>query len=568
MADENFKISELDSALQLNNGDLMEVSQENGSSATGYTSVKTTMTQLGNKLNSDMSYAALDTTAKSVIGAINEIAQGGGGASAYSDLTDVQLSNLQDGQISKYNATAQKWKNAEDKAEHIGSASGAIATFETDVVANLKSLVVDIDAVQASGTPTPSSPLPISGFSQANIGVMGKNLIDDSKYYQAGSNTVVIGQTLPNTNRTIFLPAGTYTIKVNSTASASIYYDFGNGSTRIGNVSEAQTFTLAENSWCSFSIYSSGGFSPSDYTSIQLELGSIATEYESFVGNTYLVEFGQTIYVGRLIYANGAWAIKATYDCYTFTGSESWSYHSSGFFYLATTIQNFKVNSNALTSNGIKVRLIASGSNMLIRVYISDNSDYIDSSTDMNTILTNGIQYLYELATPVIIPITSSTRVKTISGVNNIYADTGDISSVEFFKNAIPAQVINGTAPHIYSTDEQVVGKWIDGSVLYEKTFNKSNLDYGNNTWWNNILGTNGSGIEIVRFEGYYSNNQNNARYSINAFYRASTTTASACINTDNDDINLFNNMGYIIDRVNITIRYIKVPNPNNAVQS
>lgn len=38
---------------------------------------------------------------------------------------------------------------------------------------------------------------------------------------------------------------------------------------------------------------------------------------------------------------------------------------------------------------------------------------------------------------------------------------------------------------HEYSTDEKVVGKWIDGSTLYEKTWNNLNVDVAYNTWTN-----------------------------------------------------------------------------------
>lgn len=39
---------------------------------------------------------------------------GGGGASNFADLEDVDLSNLQDGQVPKYNATTGKWENANE----------------------------------------------------------------------------------------------------------------------------------------------------------------------------------------------------------------------------------------------------------------------------------------------------------------------------------------------------------------------------------------------------------------------------------------------------------------------
>lgn len=37
--------------------------------------------------------------------------EGGGGSSTFSGLEDVSFSNLQNGQVPKYNSTTQKWEN-------------------------------------------------------------------------------------------------------------------------------------------------------------------------------------------------------------------------------------------------------------------------------------------------------------------------------------------------------------------------------------------------------------------------------------------------------------------------
>lgn len=40
---------------------------------------------------------------------------GSGGASNLSDLSDVELTNLSDGQILQYNSTSEKWENADNQ---------------------------------------------------------------------------------------------------------------------------------------------------------------------------------------------------------------------------------------------------------------------------------------------------------------------------------------------------------------------------------------------------------------------------------------------------------------------
>jgi len=45
----------------------------------------------------------------------------------------------------------------------------------------------------------------------------------------------------------------------------------------------------------------------------------------------------------------------------------------------------------------------------------------------------------------------------------------------------------SGSEWHEYSTDEKVVGKWIDGKPIYEKTINISNPSTGENTYTHGI---------------------------------------------------------------------------------
>lgn len=74
MADK--KISELDQVLQINNDAAFPISQDSGGTPTTY---KATITQIGAEIGEEQTFSNLQTTSKNLVGAINELNQGGGG---------------------------------------------------------------------------------------------------------------------------------------------------------------------------------------------------------------------------------------------------------------------------------------------------------------------------------------------------------------------------------------------------------------------------------------------------------------------------------------------------------
>lgn len=111
------KISELDQALQINNDAVFPISQDNGGTDTTY---KVSITQISAEVGEDQTFSTLDTTDKTLVGAINEIAQGGGGggSSTLAGLNDVDIDDqtLSDGQVLKYDSAEDKWINDDEGA--------------------------------------------------------------------------------------------------------------------------------------------------------------------------------------------------------------------------------------------------------------------------------------------------------------------------------------------------------------------------------------------------------------------------------------------------------------------
>lgn len=102
--------------------------------------------------------------------------------------------------------------------------------------------------------------------------------------------------------------------------------------------------------------------------------------------------------------------------------------------------------------------------------WISDRDEYAPGTTP-----TTGAQVAYELATPTTSSVTpTNLPIKSLSGYTHIESSTGDMN-LEYLKQTYDplAELIERSSIHVYSTEEKIVGKWIDGSPVYEMTVDK-----------------------------------------------------------------------------------------------
>lgn len=94
-----------------------------------------------------------------------------------------------------------------------------------------------------------------------------------------------------------------------------------------------------------------------------------------------------------------------------------------------------------------------------------------------------------------------------------------------------------GVPTHHYSEDEHIVGTWIDGSTLYERSFDLSSVTLTNASWNSNVLGTNGSGIKIRKFSGIFT--VDGSSYADYIYFRSTTEYFTTVLNSNGDDLNL-----------------------------
>jgi len=366
-----------------------------------------------------------------------------------------------------------------------GTASGEIATFS--IPNAIKSVIADITAVQGgSGTPSPSNVRPISGFSSVNVTRTGKNLIgtlaktgvtintsgeevsnanfdcSDYLYFKAGTYSVSCEDYIDSTTSSAKLRIGAYSLddktfisplKVNNSATATI-----------GDITTA-SFTLATD------CYIKVAFNKSRCKNLQIEIGSTATAYEPYAGDEVTIALGQTVYGGTLDVKTGV--LTVTHYYVTF-GNLTWSKITSGQSpYFGATLPSayryIDAQNNFICSQYSKASIGNSGSTE--GIFITNTSqlrcrdlNYTEGSASEFKTATSGVQLVYELATPTTVQLTA-TEIKALSGINNVWADSGDIE-VEY------STISEGGGGAEYLMDNLVANTFIKTDDGAEDSFN------------------------------------------------------------------------------------------------
>lgn len=185
--------------------------------------------------------------------------------------------------------------------------------------------------------------------------------------------------------------------------------------------------------------------------------------------------------------------------------------------------------------------------------WISDRDEYVTGATP-----STGAQVAYTLDEPLEIPVSvSNTPIKSLSGYNHIESSTGDMEVEYITEGYQPLVDLIQESQHVYSTQEQIVGKWVDGSDLYERTFELSNPSQSGDI-------STGQTYDIVFVvSGYYMLNDGNSILSANQFLNVSNYTY---VHVEKDGDIKYNITGYTATKLSVTIRYTKTPSNNRSL--
>lgn len=520
---DDYRISDLSTTPSIGNSDLMELSVVNSASESGYTSMKAPVLNLANKIVNETQYVSdLQTQNKTITGAINEVAQGGGG-----------------------------------DADIVKTASGNPCSFSTSFAGKLKSLTAEI--VASGGGGTPSNPIPIVGHTELNLTRCGVNLWDEEweqGYYNASGNPVVDSNAIRSKN---YIPVK---------PSSSVYWY--NGTDSYGRIQ----FYDVDKNWlntdtnsnrvinipnnCYYIKISTGtGYGGTYNNDISINYPATNTEYNAYNGQTFTVAFGQTVYGGVVDVTRGklrvTWISVDLGDLdYTMPVANTFvclgsSLPSAGYPVVAGGANPVKCENYATAASGRYASnyedktcgLSIGGTQIIVK-----DTTYSDTTTFKSGV--DGVMFAYELATPIVIDV-QAISVFAENGTNNITSDGGGDVDVEYYTDlvkdikdfigdgvevgdlanveittpsnnqvlkydATSQKWVNGTggggasdlddlgdveittpsndqvlkydstsqkwvngnasggSGHNYSTTEQVVGTWIDGSTIYETT--------------------------------------------------------------------------------------------------
>ena len=354
-------------------------------------------------------------------------------------------------------AAAQSAEQAEETAESIeesadliqkllanqihDTATGTIATYPDGADMPMVSLIADIDPIQdtSGGAPSPSNICPISGWDSVDVSVAGKNLFD-----------IMDGETTTTQSNlgSVVVPSGTYTasafLKRNDGGACRIYIKVGDraqeGGSNVSGTSggtSTYTFTVIEPTAVFFGVQFLSNYNTMHYSQVQLELGSTATAYEPYDGQTITTTLPQTVYGGTLDVVSGVLTVdRAMVDL----GSLTWTYQANYQRFTTSDIYQdvAKPPNNNTQTGAISSVYVESTSNRTANpnydktfgisdggsVQIRDEA-YTDATALQTSLI--GQTMVYFLATPTTIQLTPQ-QIDSLLGRNNVWSDSGDVT--------------------------------------------------------------------------------------------------------------------------------------------
>ena len=344
----------------------------------------------------------------------------------------------------------------------------------------LKSLTVGIEAVQSgSGDPSPTNIRPISGWTGCKVTRTGKNLIGGSAFL---ANTVayIPSATVDEINKTVTFVssastvsstngfAGHFKFAENTAYTVILYgqntYSSGSNSTNMRlyyTDNTYETLTFASSDSLSYCVLTTNPNKTIKYISKSQQWSSTilyydqcgifegtltADDFAPYEGATYDITFPSeagTVYGGVLDVTNGTLTVthkledggdltwtKVTGNNYrTFYASVSRDrVYSADVPTVWSSIYNSVSINRGASSSGDNY--VYAWANSVKTIAVKDTSKASLTAAEFKDAMV-GVQFMFQLVNPTTYTL-DSTTIRTLLGLNNIWADTGAIEEVVY----------------------------------------------------------------------------------------------------------------------------------------
>lgn len=314
-------------------------------------------------------------------------------------------------------------------------ASGAVASFETNVIAPVKNLRVTMEPIQTgSGDPSPENIRPITGRDSVTVTRTGINVWDE--VWELGGIASDTGVNTANTDRIRsknYVPVvpGTSYYFITPTRFGVRWYALDK--TYISGVSAMnEALTAPDNAYFM-------RFVQTDTTvygnNISINYPSTDHDYHAYDGQSATIQLGQTVYGGTVDVTTGTMTVDRAER--TFDGTEN--YNDNYFPIIVCTtplspIGNYSKR-NEVISNFTKypnvgfASLVANSVQFGRTDTIWNVSNGAEFKSKVAELYTNGtpLTVCYPLATPQTIQLTPA-QLSTLHGQNNVWSDADSVS--------------------------------------------------------------------------------------------------------------------------------------------
>lgn len=385
-----------------------------------------------------------------------------------SELADVNVSTPTDEDVFTYNSVSGKWENTSTSVTTVTNNPISVTMQSVRVARNTN---IALEPIQASGTPTPSAPIPISGYTQIDLKGTGKNLVPATLSSIKALNTTGTwsgnAYTLNGVTFTVNTNADGYitSVDLSGTASAQTEFSLVEGSSGfklnagtyfISGVPVGST-TIWLNTICakstsgywidrrvdsngfaatvgendrpySFRIRAGATFTGSATVYPMIEVGATGTAFEPYEKGTDIsLPLPSTIYGGSLNVETGVLTVdRGIVDL----GDLEWTYDSGSQRFHAlvsgmkvqTSVSNAVctsyevVDGNFQSLSDLQATANITGFASSPRIIVRDTS-YTDAAAFKTAV--TGQKFVYELATPYEIQLTPQ-QVSLLQGANVI----------------------------------------------------------------------------------------------------------------------------------------------------